>query len=674
MGSVDKKLELITAWQNRGLEKGASRAKKIMKTVRTSIKAIATAALAAATAIAGVGTALIKLGRHGAEVQSVEDSFDGFLKKANMAPDTLQKVRYVLSGTVDDMTIMQQSIQALSAGLAPDRLVEFWAKAKQMADVSSRPTIEMFEGLTRAVNKLEVESLETIGITLKAGKVYEDWGKKIGKTRKEMTYMDEQMAFSAALEKKFQKNFADVGNVTTEVRERFQQVTADLKNMYNKFTKYMSETPAIVEGLEKIHDKFKDLGDWITDNQDVIRSFTNTTIEVAEETLKATAKLADAWDDIVMIYRAIAFLPDKAKSLVGIEDKDLKFWETIKTMIQGPGVTVARDMGRDNFLYNWLENNFSDEAIAEKERQMKPLNIPISADYKDPALKAMMEGGGAATSQKPAPPGKGFWSWKPPEPDPETEAVQMKYDKTIELDQKLLEHKEQYYDAVSEMATRSAEEIEMVQSESAKGVIKEALALKEAYIRSLSVMDKYSVMFYKAEGERGRVVNAMLIDMVGEMVSSYLMGKAKQAAIDAAYAAAQAVLHGAAGDWSGAAQFGIAAAKFTAIAGTAAAGAAWATGYSQEKAAGLAPAPEFEETDFSGAETDTESARERQTTEATGVVKQRPINITISSQTNINTGVAVFSGDPDAIADYYDQYIRPQIQEDVNTGILAIPA
>lgn len=667
MGSIDKKLELITAWENRGLEKGAGKAKRLLDGVKNSIKAITAAAVALAAAIGGAVTALIKLGRHGAEVQSVQDSFQGFLEKADMAPDTLDKVRHVLSGTVSDMKIMQQSIQALSAGLAPDRLVEFWAKAKQMADVSSRPTIEMFEGLTRAINKLEVESLETIGITLKAGKIYEDWGNKIDKTREEMTFMDEQMAFSVALEKKYRENFASVGNVTTEVREKFQQVTARFRNLYDTFTTKISETPAVVDALDTVYKKLKDLGIWLEDNQSIITDFISVTISAAENTAKATAKIAEAWDNIVVLYRAIAYLPKKMLSVMGIAGNEA---EKIKNMMQA--MFMPGSLGADPAM-KFLKERFSDEAIARRNAEQKPIVIPIKGSYKDPLLESLLKGQLAPEAQRPAPPGEDFWSWKIPD-KPEADAEQMKFDKIIELDQKLIEHKEAYYDSITEMATRSAEEVAQVQSDSASSIIKEALNLKEAYIKSLSVMDKYSVMFYKAEGERGRVVNAMLIDMVGEMVSTYLMGKAKQAAIDAAYAAAQAVLHAAAGDWSGAAQYGMAAAKFTSIAGISAGAAAWATGYAQEKAAGLTPAPEFEETDFSGAESDTESARERQTTEATGVVKQRPINITISSQTNINAGVAVFSGDPDAIADYYDTYIRPQIQEDINTGVMSIPA
>jgi hypothetical protein len=587
------------------------------------------------------------------------------------------------------MTIMQQSIQALSSGLAPDRLVEFWAKAKQMADVSSRPTVEMFEGLTRAINKLEVESLETIGITLKAGKVYEDWGKKIGKTRKEMTYMDEQMAFSAALEEKYQENFASVGNVTTEVRERFQQVTTSLKNMYNNFTKYISETPGLVTALEKINRGLKDAKFWIEDHQDDIVDATETTIDaigkVTETTIEAIGKLSewvtkvdDIWAESEMLTTGVKIVvEDVWDPMPKISD----VWDEMPKISTGPAWSTR--------LMTTLSRRLLDKAFIGVRMwgAIKRLGEGLYGEappdiggvYPDPLLRAISTGPQEAQAppgprEAQAPPGKDFWSFDYEPPETETDTEQMKFDNVIELDQKMLEHKEGYYDTLTEMAGRHYETVSEVAEQAQSKMANEMLVLKDAYIRSLSVMDKYSVMFYNAEGKRGRVVNAMLIDMVGEMVSSYLMGKAKQAATDAAYAAAQAILHGAAGDWSGAAQYGIAAAKFSAISGTAFAGAAWAKGYAQEKAAGLEPAPEMETTDFSQAESDTESARERQTTEATGVVKQRPINITISSATNINAGVAVFSGDPDAIADYYDQYIRPQIQEDINTGIMAIPA
>ena len=56
--------------------------------------------------------------------------------------------------------------------------------------------------------------------------------------------------------------------------------------------------------------------------------------------------------------------------------------------------------------------------------------------------------------------------------------------------------------------------------------------------------------------------------------------------------------------------------------------------------------------------------------QASGVVRQRPVYINIISKVEISSGVTVCGDAEGAMSDVYEDYIRPDIQDDLDTGIL----
>jgi hypothetical protein len=190
-------------------------------------------------------------------------------------------------------------------------------------------------------------------------------------------------------------------------------------------------------------------------------------------------------------------------------------------------------------------------------------------------------------------------------------------------------------------------------------------------MRGFEVMGMYSSQFYAKNANMGRVLNAMLIRGFGEVVSVALQTLAKEAAFRAAFYAAQAWASAASLNFGAAAAFTKAAAEMAILAGVGYAAAGYISYQAAGKAEKLASRNEEEQL---GREASAGESNIGQRKQASGVVQTRPINITIYSTANFNAGTMIFGDGERAVHELYGRSIRPRIEEDIQTGVIAIPA
>lgn len=202
--------------------------------------------------------------------------------------------------------------------------------------------------------------------------------------------------------------------------------------------------------------------------------------------------------------------------------------------------------------------------------------------------------------------------------------------------------------------------------------LKNHMMLVDSIRKGYWAMGEYTTAFYKHGANMGRVFNAMMMRGFTEMVASYIEGKTEQARMDALMYAAYAIAALATGQWDKAATYGIAAAKFAVIGGVGALAAGAIRAYGQSKAEAMTQESEQWEADaFSGEDTgDMEGTRRT----ASGVVNGRPVIINIMSKVDIRSGVTVFGDSEDGLEEFYGEHIRDYIQDDIEAGIIAIPA
>jgi hypothetical protein len=191
-----------------------------------------------------------------------------------------------------------------------------------------------------------------------------------------------------------------------------------------------------------------------------------------------------------------------------------------------------------------------------------------------------------------------------------------------------------------------------------------------AYEAGYAAMGRYSERFYARNAHMGRALNAMLIAGMGEMVASYIEAKTKQARIDMMEATYQAIRALAMGDFRAASLWGQTAAGAAAVAGAGALAAGAARAWSQRQAEAISSEGEQQW----AAATGESAAGTSQRRQASGIVNARPIAINVYSTANFNAGYMIFGDDEAAVKDLYGDRIRDKIADDIESGMIAVPA
>lgn len=753
--SIQKKLELLLAWEDRGYEAGNKKAQRSTEQLKKRAKELAVAMMAIGAAALAATAALFKFIKAGVQVMSVKDTFDGFRASADMSADTLDRINEITKETVSDMDLMNASVMALAGGLVPERLVELWGKAKQMADVMSKDTVEVFKGITDGMNKLEVETLKSIGITIRAEDVYKEYATSIGKSAAALTTKDRAIAFSMALEKKYVENFYKVGDVTTRNRELFQQLEKKLADTRDRFFELVASSPAVQGFLTMLAENVAEAGKNLDENKEKIEEFTESMIKLgtvildvgkftvqhkddilallsgivatkvatwilgvasAMGVLQISAAAAGGW--IGLVIGATVYLANNYKEvLVGF----LEIWDTINRYFYGilagfvTGIRMAAQVvgslvpgmlddavdgmkKAEDYLLNETFGTTFVDGLQDKVMELPEFNIfellfPTDKQDAERVLTNLSDFAAAAGDMQ----GMGLSEFAAlGDKVPATEggpSIESLWEKTPEVDNsfienELAERQREAFEANEVLKQDIRLQLELEGAENIRGIHEETFfsedermwmqidserramdTRKQIHARAYGAMGGYSDTFFKKGANMGRVLNAMLIAGFSELAASYIESKTKQARFDALEYAYKAIAAAASGQWHLAAGFSQAAIGAGLVAGAGAIAAGYIRNLGQEKADAIMAEPDpFEETE--DGTTKTTGQRKK----ATGVVNARPIHITINSTSSIQAGVAIFGDSEEAMKDVYETYTREQIQEDIESGMIAIPA
>ena len=690
--AVEKTLELVALWEDRGYDKGVlsstQKAELFKKTVKDLIKTMAGIAVAALAGAAALG----KMIQVGAEVKSVSDSFYGFLDAAGMAPDTLDRVRDSLHKTVSDMDIMQSSIRALSGGLQPDRLIEFWEKAKQIADVSSRDTREVFDSLTLSMNKLEAQTLETIGVTIKMDDAMKAYGDSIKKKVSDLSFHDKQMAFSIALEEKYQDNFKAVGDVTTKVREKFQTLSASVKNLKDKFFQAVAESPRVQQFLDDLIARIDALYKGLDDNKDVIGEVVDKLLNLIDRIMEFGDKMGKAAENVKKFEAPLKGIG------AGIIGAKVGGW--VAAILAATGVisggaipAIAGAVAIVATLGVTAVESFKNMREAAENESGASLRAFVAMydeiEKRQTNLRDFaMLGGPNVPAPKPeipdSGPGGDWYNWGShiqqavPQPQapvvemerPELEQITAEEEAYLEFLDRKNEATEESVDTLLGLEASRVEQSSFLQGIELELMKRNLQAREYAYARAFQVMGSYSTKFFEHGAKMNKALSAMAIAGFSEMVASYIEAKTEQARFDFMEASYQTLKYLASGNFYAAGLMAQAAAGAGAIAGAGALAAGAIRSWGASKAEGIMA----EDTDFGYDDDDESKSTETGSTrkEASGVVQQRPVRIFINTNVSISSGVTVFGDSESGIEGFYSDTLRELIQDDLDRGVLEV--
>ncbi len=667
--AIAKRMQLIAEWKDKGFRSGIHNSQRGMDELKKKALSLFKALLVGVAAFAGLTAALMKFIKAGAEVKSVEESFGGFIRTAGMAPETLERIREATRGTIANFDLMNASVRGLAAGLDPGRIIEFWEKAKQIADVSSQSTLVVFENLVMSMTKLEVETLKTIGITIRADDVYRDYARSIGKTQAQLSTYDKTMAFSIALEQKYIENYYKVGDVTTRVREKLQQLTAGLVNLKNKFVKVVAESPSVQKFLEMLISKVGETDEGLANLEPSIQGVIDKMTDLVGKVVELGDKIKGAAEWIDKLKAPLLGLGAgiiSGKIAAGILSIAAAFGAipggqvpaaiaAVIGLLVGLGTTAVISWNR---MHSGIDDT-NESLITQMDllREVKTLSELAALQQK------LFPG---VTPKAPRKPG-GLWE-KPEES--KIEAMQLETEMLAEQLDIRIEYIRNFNELeVAANEWRGQSILSMMRSET-RDFRKAYYERQQAFQQSMSVMTMYSDKFYDRRAKMGRIINATLIRGYTELVASYIEAKTKQFGIDAMEYAYQAVAAAAKQQWGLAAGFAQAAFMAGSAAGAGMIGAGLVRGWGEEKAESLTAESEAEW----GTATRDEEDITRQRRQASGIVNTRPISINVYSTANFNAGYMIFGDSERAVTELYEDKFRDKIEDDFESGMIAVTA
>lgn len=703
--SIRKKLELLAEWKDRGMRRGLKDTQRNAEQLKKRIRSVTKTAVFMGAAFVAATAALFAFIRQGSEVLSIKESFEGFLKIAKMGPELLEDITEATRGTVAGFDLMKSSVMALGQGLSPQRLVQFWGMAKQVADVMSVDVNEAFFRLTGGFLKMETELLKGIGMVIRMDDAYEKYAKTIGKVRSELTKAEQKQAYYVAIYDLYIKQFYSVGDVTNRTRERFQQLTSELKNSRDSFSEIIAESPAVMEFLGFIRDKLNEINQALERNEGQIQGVVGRMIVLIERSITLAELLWKNKEAVLALGLGLTVLAKTgnpaAAALTALATAAILTFKTITHAAIDLGVKIYSTL--IDFNNQWLG------ALADAAEKVPWIGGELAAGLKNEIQKGLdikdwiIEWGeinkelldkyappnlllnllrGKPLPKIPIPPMPpeirapgGLEEWTPPPEEGSqrmaltkeqlkiiTEAEDENYNLRNDL-------AEQHYDyLVGLEEARHGRYLDIWASEQFS-FTKDLLDRRAAYMKAYQAMGQYSAAFYKKGAHMGRALNAMAIAGFSEMAASYIESKIAQAKIDAFEYAYKAIAAAAGGNWFAVGPFMLASAKAAALAGVGTLAAGAIRSWGQEKAEALTA--EAEEPWGEYEEEDTGEMRRRT---AAGVVQQRPVSITVMSTTRIQAGLIVFPDGSEAAAEqFYTTYTRDQIQADIEAGVIAIP-
>lgn len=201
-----------------------------------------------AMAVAYIGVqAVANFVKLAGEIESVESSFHGLANTAEMSSDgLLQAMKTASKGTVSNMDIMRSSNLAFQ--LMGEDVAQHLPKMMEIAMASARTqgkrTADMFNDIVVASGRRSVQILDNLGISSATASKYQDeFARKLGKTRNQLSETEKSQAFFYATMKAGGELTEKVGTETLTLGEKLQVAKARMDDMAHTAGKIL--TPAI---------------------------------------------------------------------------------------------------------------------------------------------------------------------------------------------------------------------------------------------------------------------------------------------------------------------------------------------------------------------------------------------------------------------------------------------
>jgi hypothetical protein len=251
------------------VDKAAKKSSQGVKGINTQLLGMGVAVGGAIAGTAALVKGLYELGGRGAAVQQTTESYDGLLRKLDVAPDLIEKQRAAVRGTVDDMTLMAAT-QTLLAGTTDEvgkELAEATPKLLEIAKAANKlnPTLGdtafLYESIATGIKRGSPLILDNLGLTIKLGEANERYAKSLGITVEELSSEQKTLALLNEVTEESGRLLLEQAGGVDSVTDAYAANQVMLKNLSDELA--MKAAPAIGRVIERVNELLPPLLDWL---------------------------------------------------------------------------------------------------------------------------------------------------------------------------------------------------------------------------------------------------------------------------------------------------------------------------------------------------------------------------------------------------------------------------
>lgn len=234
IGDIKKKLADV----EKEIEKTAKSSKKTSSSVdelKQSFGKLNIVMSAARGLFAGVAvTMLYNVVNSITRAQETMQTFELVIGKT--ANTLMTDLRTAASYTVSDIDLMQASMRALALGIREEDLPGLMEVARARAKVMGIETTQAFNDMVIGIGRQSRMILDNLGIIIDADEVYTQYAKTLGKTKEQLTKMEQTTAISSYIQKQNQALVAVSTRLNETYADSLRRLQAEIKNTGTSFS------------------------------------------------------------------------------------------------------------------------------------------------------------------------------------------------------------------------------------------------------------------------------------------------------------------------------------------------------------------------------------------------------------------------------------------------------
>lgn len=230
--------------------------------------AIPLPALAAVAAITALVGAFFELGKRGAELVPLAESFDNLTASVGLSSQALLiDLRKAANGTVSDFDLIKRANLALVGSTGEfgkafgQKLPQVLAAARAAAKATGQDVDFLFQSLVSGIKRASPRLIDNTGIVLRLGEANQALATKLGKTVDSLTDEEKQIAVLNATVEAGETLIASLGDKHESNAEKIARGNATITNTLDGLA--IAVQPAygvVLDSTQKVLDIFQQLG------------------------------------------------------------------------------------------------------------------------------------------------------------------------------------------------------------------------------------------------------------------------------------------------------------------------------------------------------------------------------------------------------------------------------